>query len=76
MKSQTLRPTADITQKTPVKIMGLRAIMDENLHVGDVCVFAPILAISMRSDAFEKAFFHIFHLATQNHIYKIAMAHV
>lgn len=47
--------------------------MDENLHVGDVCVFAPILAISMRSDAFEKAFFHIFPLATQNHIYKIAM---
>lgn len=55
--------------------------MDENLHVGDVCVFAPILAISMRSDAFEKAFpyfpyFHIFPLATQNHIYKIAMTHV
>lgn len=51
--------------------------MDENLHVGDVCVFAPILAISMmRSDAFEKAFFHISPLATQNHIYKIAMTHV
>lgn len=50
--------------------------MDENLHVGDVCVFAPILAISMQSDAFEKAFFHIFPLATQNHIYKIAMTHV
>lgn len=49
--------------------------MDENLHVGDVRVFATILAISMQSDAFEKAFFHIFPLATQNHIYKTAMTH-